>query len=185
MAVTNLLPNALIEGASQVPSGSTLTVAGTLTSTGTTTISGIDCNGALDLDHALTAAGDLANIAGTINHATDAAQGLSVDMAQLTAVRSAGVVSGVKSAITSLASSTGGTYASFESAATDGGGTALHVVLYSASTEDALVGVSASGKGGVVVSADGMTADPEADAEAGYGIIDVGGTLYQFPIYAA
>jgi len=35
------------------------------------------------------------------------------------------------------------------------------------------------------VSADGMTADPETDTEAGYVTIDIDGTSYQIPIYAA
>ena len=43
----------------------------------------------------------------------------------------------------------------------------------------------ASGDGGMTVSANGMTADPETDAEAGYVTIDIGGTGYQIPIYAA
>lgn len=43
----------------------------------------------------------------------------------------------------------------------------------------------ASGDGGMTVSADGMTADPETDTEAGYIAVDIGGTGYQIPIYAA
>lgn len=48
-----------------------------------------------------------------------------------------------------------------------------------------LIKVGASTQGGVTVSADGMTASPESAAEAGYITIDVGGTGYQIPIYAA
>jgi len=44
---------------------------------------------------------------------------------------------------------------------------------------------AASGAGGLVVSADGMTANPEGDTEAGYLQVRVGSTDYQIPIYAA
>ena len=43
----------------------------------------------------------------------------------------------------------------------------------------------ASGDGGITVSADGMTADPETAAEAGYITVKVGSTSYQVPMYAA
>ena len=48
-----------------------------------------------------------------------------------------------------------------------------------------LVSFPTSGSGGVTVSADGMTANPELSPEAGYITIDVNGTGYQIPIYAA
>ena len=48
-----------------------------------------------------------------------------------------------------------------------------------------LVKAVASGDAGMTVSANGMTADPETDAEAGYIAVDIGGTGYQIPIYAA
>ena len=44
---------------------------------------------------------------------------------------------------------------------------------------------SASGAGGVVVSADGMYKDPSGDAEAGYITIRVATTDYQVPFYAS
>ena len=47
------------------------------------------------------------------------------------------------------------------------------------------VSFPASGNAGVTISANGMTADPETAAEAGYITIDVDGTSYQIPIYAA
>jgi len=58
-------------------------------------------------------------------------------------------------------------------------------VIYGENTATNLLKVSASGKCGVTVSANGMTADPEGDAEAGYITIAVGATGYQIPIYAA
>jgi hypothetical protein len=48
-----------------------------------------------------------------------------------------------------------------------------------------LVKAVASGDAGMTVSADGMTADPETAQEAGYIAVDIGGTGYQIPIYAA
>lgn len=38
---------------------------------------------------------------------------------------------------------------------------------------------------GVTVAANGMTASPETAQEAGYITIDIDGTSYQIPIYAA
>jgi len=43
----------------------------------------------------------------------------------------------------------------------------------------------ASGDGGITVSSDGMTANPETDTEDGYITVQVGSTSYQIPIYAA
>ena len=43
----------------------------------------------------------------------------------------------------------------------------------------------ASGDGGITVSSDGMTANPETDTEDGYITVQVGSTSYQVPIYAA
>lgn len=43
----------------------------------------------------------------------------------------------------------------------------------------------ASGDGGITVSADGMTANPETAQEAGYITFKVGATSYQVPMYAA
>lgn len=47
------------------------------------------------------------------------------------------------------------------------------------------VSFPASGNAGATVSADGMTADPETAQEAGYITVDINGTAYQIPIYAA
>lgn len=145
----------------------------------------LNLDNALDLDHALTAAGDGANAVVTINHATAVAYGADVSITQLTTARSAGHVSSVVGRTTSLAGDSGGVYAAFEEAHTDGGGSGFHTFLYSEAASDALLTVSATGRGGVTVSADGMTANPETDQEAGYVAIKVGGTSYQIPIYAA
>jgi len=47
------------------------------------------------------------------------------------------------------------------------------------------VSFPASGNAGVTVSNDGMTANPETGTEDGFITIDVDGTSYQIPIYAA
>lgn len=49
----------------------------------------------------------------------------------------------------------------------------------------AFLRAAASGAGGLIVSADGMTANPESDQEAGYLVVRVDTTDYQIPIYAA
>lgn len=154
-------------------------------SAGTTLVAGVlDLNGTLDQDFALTGTGDGANIAGTINHATQDAEALDVSIAQLTAVRSGGKVVAGKFSVTSLAADTGGTFACLELASTDGGGTTpTHAGIYCASPLDALFMVDASGSGSVVVGA--MTAkSPENDAEAGYFSFRVGATRYEVPFYA-
>ena len=97
--------------------------------TGGGALTSLDLDGALDQDHALTAAGDAQNVALTINHATAAAEGIDVAVTQLTTARSSGQVSAVKASTTSLAGDSGGTYASFEAAVTDGGGSADHSAL--------------------------------------------------------
>lgn len=143
----------------------------------------LDVNGDLDLDHALTAAGDFANIAGTINHATANAEAVDAHITQLTTARSGGVVTAVKANTTSLAGDSGGLYNAFEEAHTDGGGSATHNFLYSAADSDNFLYASATGKGGAVVGA--MTAkSPESDTEAGYLKISIGGTAYEIPFYA-
>lgn len=43
---------------------------------------------------------------------------------------------------------------------------------------------ASSGAGGITVSANGMTKDPESDTEAGYITMYVGSTQYQIPFYA-
>ena len=47
------------------------------------------------------------------------------------------------------------------------------------------VSFPASGNAGCDTTADGMTADPETAQEAGFITIDINGTGYQIPIYAA
>ena len=146
---------------------------------------GIDCDGALDLDHALTAAGDFANIAGTINHATADAEAVDGTIAQLTTNRTGGVVAGLKGDTTSLAGDTGGYFATVKHSATDGGGTGpVHTVIYGEDAADYLVVAAASGDCGVVIGSDAMTADPETDTEDGYVLYFVSGAAYASPIYA-
>ena len=58
-------------------------------------------------------------------------------------------------------------------------------ILYLRSTTTNFIEASASGKGGVTVSSDGMHRDPEDHAEAGYITIKVGTTTYQVPFYAS
>lgn len=143
----------------------------------------LDLNGTLDQDFALLGTGDGANITGTINHATQAAEGIDVSIAQLTTARSAGVVAAAKLATTSLAGDSGGDYACVYLSHTDGGGSAVHVGLYCDTALDGLLKVDQTGRGGVTVGA--MTAkSPESDTEAGYFSIFVGATRYEVPFYA-
>jgi len=58
-------------------------------------------------------------------------------------------------------------------------------LLHGNSTVTNFILASASGQMGCTVSADGMTANPEADTEAGYVTIKVGANNYQIPFYAA
>lgn len=155
-------------------------------SEGTTLVAGIlDLNGKLDQDFALTGTGDGANIAGTINHATQSVEALDVSIAQLTAVRSSGKVVAGKFGVTSLVGDTGGDFVCLELASTDGGGTTpTHSGIYCASPLDALIKVNADGSGGFVVGAT-MTVSPENTAESGYFKVAIGSTIYQVPIYAA
>lgn len=146
----------------------------------------LDLNEALDLDHALTAAGAGLDADVTIDHASAAAYGLDVSLTQLTTARTGTDVAAIKASVTSLAGDTGSpVYACFAGAATDGGGTVLHALLAASSAMDAALAVGATGQGGVTVAADGMTADPETAQEAGYLTVYVGTTAYQIPMYAA
>lgn len=140
----------------------------------------------IDQDVALAAAGAAQDVAVTIDHATAAAYGVDSEIAQLTTVRTGGVVAAYHGTVTSLAADTGGDFAVLHGQSTDGGGTTpTHSFLYTEDAMDHMIKVAASGDGGVVVSADGMTADPETAAEAGYISIAVGATGYQIPIYGA
>lgn len=154
-------------------------------SAGTTLVAGVlDLNGTLDQDAALTGAGYVADVAGTINHATANVAAINATMTQLTAVRTSGVVASIASTVTSLATDTGGVFTSLLIAHADGGGTTpTHAGIYCMSPLDALIMVDASGSGGAVVGA--MTAkSPENDAEAGYFSIRVGATRYEIPFYS-
>lgn len=112
------------------------------------TFTSIDLDGTLDQDAALTAAGDGQNVAVTINHATAAAEGIDVSVAQLTTARTSGTVAAVQAKTTSLAGDSGGEYVSFLAAApTDGGGSAVHYALQLGAGYDALADLSACASG--------------------------------------
>ena len=133
-----------------------------------------------------TAAGTASTITVTSADADGAMTGLAVTASQITNVRTSTRVAGVKSTVTSLTGDTASVdYAAFEAGATVGEANADHSVLYSEDAFDFLVKALASGDGGLTVSADGMTADPETATEAGYVSVDIAGTGYQIPIYAA
>lgn len=86
-----------------------------------------DLNTTFDLDVALTGTGDGANMAVTMSHATQSAEGLDVTLSQITNARTSGVLSAVKSTIVSLTGSTAGTdvYA-YEAAVTVGAAAVDH-----------------------------------------------------------
>lgn len=138
----------------------------------------------IDETFTLTATGDAHNIAAVVNSATGVVQALDCSITTVTTVHSAGMLSAIRAATTSLAGDTGGTFACVELVSTDGGGTTpTHAGLACASPLDALLWVDATGSGSVVVGA--MTAkNPETDTEAGYFSIRVGATRYEVPMYA-
>lgn len=160
------------------------TVTPTSATAGTTQVVGLlDLNGTLDQDFALTGTGDGANIAGTMTHATQTAEGLDLSIAQLTNARSAGILAALKVATTSLAGDSGGTYANIYLSHTDGGGTTTHAGIYGDTALDSFATASQSGRLGFTVGA--MTAkSPETDTEAGYISVYVGTTRYEIPFYA-
>ena len=128
-----------------------------------------DADGSYDIDVALTAAGQAVDVAMTINHATASADAIDAHATQLTAVRTAGTVGGVRSTATSLATDTGGVYASFVASHVDGGGTVRHIGLLVDTEQDEAVGsapiVGVQGLGNthdVIVRSGGrtFTADP-------------------------
>lgn len=114
-----------------------------------------DLDGTLDLDAALTATGDFANIAGTINHATNDAEGVDVSITQLTTPRTAGSVVGVQVSATSLAGDSGGSYVGFRSVLVDGGGSATHIGFQIGAGHDVLMDISlaATGEADVLMAA--------------------------------
>ena len=144
-----------------------------------------DFDNTIDLDAALTAAGAGIDSDVTVNNATAQVHGLDASVTQLTTGRSGGLAAALMGRTTSIAGDTGGIYACLAGAATDGGGTTTHAMLYSADAMDAFAIADASGDMGITVSADGMTKNPESDTEDGYITIKAGGTTYQVPIYAA
>jgi hypothetical protein len=121
-------------------------------STGTTLVVGVlDLNGTLDQDAALTGTGDAANIAATINHASQVAEALDVSIAQITNVRTSGSASAVRASITSLSGDTAGVdYNAFEAAVTVGEAAADHIVLKQGVGFDRTIDSSAAGTGEVV-----------------------------------
>lgn len=115
----------------------------------------LDINVELDMDVALTAAGEIAAFTGTINHATAAAEGLDVTLTQLTTPRTAGNVSAIKVATTSLAGDSGGIYNNMECQTTDGGGAVTHNAIkvgagfdaaLTADTADLVISTTTSGE---------------------------------------
>lgn len=138
----------------------------------------------IDETFTLTATGDAHNIAAIVNSATGVVQALDVGITTVTTAHTAGNISAIRAAVTSLAADTGGVFSCVELVSTDGGGaTPTHAGLMCASPLDALLYVDASGSGSVVVGA--MTAkSPETDTEAGYFSIRVGATRYEVPMYA-
>jgi len=100
--------------------------------------SALDVDSTIDQDVALTGTGDGTNVSVTINHATQAAEGLDVSIAQLTAIRASGNVIAGKFATTSLAADTGGEFRCVDVSATDGGGTTpTHIGVYLGAGNDA------------------------------------------------
>lgn len=131
-------------------------ISGTMTLSGLlTTSAGIDNDSTYDQDVALTGTGDAANIAATISHATQVAEGLDVSIAQITNVRTAGTVTGIKSKVTSLSGDTAGVdYYAFEAAVTAGEAGADHIVLKVGAGFDAALDLSscATGEGDIILA---------------------------------
>ena len=144
----------------------------------------LNLDAAIDQDYAMTTADNVANIRGTINNATQPAEGIDVMVTQLTTGRSSGVVAAIKAATTSLAGDSGGDYVALHADLTDGGGSAVHSIIYSDKAYDFFARASADGNCGMTLGT-GMFRDPEGDQEAGYISIDVAGTTYQIPFYAS
>ena len=140
----------------------------------------LDFDVELDMDVAMTATGEIANFTGTINHATASAEGLDVTLTQLTTSRTGGVLSGIKTALTSLAGDSGGTYNNFEATVTDGGGTATHnAILIGAGFDAALTAdtadltISTTTSGALAIDAVALL-----DVNAGANLdVDVTGTV--------
>mgnify|MGYP001569010216 CR=1 FL=1 len=111
----------------------------TVDATGVVLAGTLDLNGALDLDKALTGTGDAANIAMTINHASQIAEALDITFAQLTTPRTSNYVAGIRLKGTSLATDSAGVHypAVKVLAPTDGGVAGLfHGGLYADAGND-------------------------------------------------
>src|SRR3990167_8324384 len=113
----------------------------------TATFTDITVAGGIDHDKALIAAGDGANSNTSVNHATANAEGIDLLLRQLTTARTAGTMSALKAAVTSLAGDIGGTYNNIELAVTDGGGTVTHNAIKVGAGFDVLIDVSAAATG--------------------------------------
>lgn len=84
----------------------------------------------------------------SLNHATNAGQGIASHAVQLTTARTSGTLAAVQAKTTSLAGDAGGTYADFSALApTDGGGTNTHVALLVGAGHDVLIDASAAATG--------------------------------------
>ena len=123
---------------------------------GVATVTDLTVTGQIDHDRSLTAAGDAHNLLVAQTSATGATEGIDVSVVQTTNARTAGVVAGVKSRLTSLVGDTGGVYADFDATGnTDGGGGGRHIgVLVDGSVDDSL--------GSAPVTAGGATAGTAA-----------------------
>ena len=133
---------------------------------------GITAAGQIDIDRALTAAGDGANLATTVNHASADAESLDATIAQLTAVRTSGAVVAVKAGATSLAADTGGTFAAVKAVSTDGGGTGpRHIAFEDGGGHDESIGTAPITGGGAGASTTALVirsgARVKNDANAG------------------
>lgn len=153
-------------------------------SAGTALIAGVlDLNGTLDQDAALTAAGNAADVAATLNHATAAAYALAASIVTVTTVHSSGIVGALKATFTSLAGDTGGDFVGLHLSSVDGGGTTpIHSGIYCDTAMDALFKAAATGNG--TIQTGSLTKSPENDAEDGFFLVRIGSTVYGVPMYA-
>lgn len=84
----------------------------------------------IDETFALSGTGDAHNIAATMSHATQVAEGLDVSIAQITNARTSGTVSAIRASVTSLTGSTAGVdHYAYEAAVTAGEAAADHFVM--------------------------------------------------------
>jgi len=139
----------------------------------------------IDETFTLTATGDAHTLTTTVNSAAGVVSGLKSSITTSTTNHTSGTIAAFKAAVTSLAGDTGGDFCALHIVSTDGGGaTPVHSGIYCDDPLDALFKFAADGDGGVVVGST-MTISPEATAESGYIKCAIGATNYQIPIYAA